>query len=332
LYQQILKGVINYEALGERLLKRIGVAQVFRDLAAVEELARVLRHLPIPRYRLIGEYYEVWLRSRRRDYDVAQLERVIDQCDDFKARGLMLRAAIEGYKGDLGAEMYFYKEAMTAAPTISEYLYSAMGMAVVKAKEGSHAAAIKDLESMLPHLRYADPLVYFDTLNSYAVELAEVGRREQARHIAARVVATPFAYAYPAWLETAEELRVAERCTVMISTPARVAEVEPPAPQPQSSPLASNIVALPLRPSAPSAASPSGPARVIAYRRQQAAEQPAALSDEREIFTVAELPALSLHDKQKALLTVIFSDDVTHATLDRLLACAGCVMTDTPAS
>jgi hypothetical protein len=37
---------------------------------------------------------------------------------------------------------------------------------------------------------------------------------------------------------------------------------------------------------------------------------------------------MSIHDKQKALLTVIFQDDVTHDMLDRLLGCVGKVASD----
>jgi tetratricopeptide (TPR) repeat protein len=307
-------------------------------------MARVLRHIPIRRYQLIGKYYEAWLRCRRRDYSVTALERVIDQTDDFKARGLMLRAAIEGYQGNLDSEMYFYKEARAASQTISEYLDSSKAIAVVKAKEGSHAAALNDLEALLPYLRYADPLVYFDTLNSYAVELAEVGRVEQARQIATRVVATPFAFAHPAWLETAEELRGAERCTVTVSGPvAHVAKVAPPAAQPQPT-FTGNVVALLPRARVlasldQSASTHAQPARIITYRPRLVAEQiEIAPPDAREgrleptSFAAAELAELSIHDKQKALLTVIFDDEVTHETLNRLLVCAGCVETDTPAS
>jgi len=43
-------------------------------------------------------------------------------------------------------------------------------------------------------------------LNSYAVELAEAGRRQEARKVIRHVLASPFAFAYPEWRETGKEL------------------------------------------------------------------------------------------------------------------------------
>ena len=55
-------------------------------------------------------------------------------------------------------------------------------------------------------MKYAEPHVYYDCLNSYAVELAEAGRRQEARNVIRHVLASPFAFAYPEWRETGDEL------------------------------------------------------------------------------------------------------------------------------
>jgi hypothetical protein len=83
------------------------------------------------------------------------------------------------------------------------------GIAVVKAKEGFHTHALKDLEGLLPILKLAEPHMYFDTLNSLAVELLEAGRIREASSISRIVLASPYAFAYPEWRETAQE--IAER-------------------------------------------------------------------------------------------------------------------------
>jgi hypothetical protein len=90
-------------------------------------------------------------------------------------------------------------------------------IAVIKAKEGYHKAAIKDLENMLPLARYSEPLIYWDSMNSLAVEYGEVGRKYEARNIIQHVLGSPFIIAYPEWRETAEELRQANRSFAAIS-------------------------------------------------------------------------------------------------------------------
>jgi hypothetical protein len=93
---------------------------------------------------------------------------------------------------------------------------------------------------------------------------------------------------------------------------------------------ATNVVALPLaaRPvvAAEAVAAPSQPARIIAYHGWQR-PLPAG-GDIQESFTYDELDQMSIADKQRALLDVIYGDQVTHHTLDQLLVAAGRVKTD----
>ncbi len=216
LYQQVLSGVASYEALGNRIIKRIRTAHAFRDLQQVCELAAMLQNFPIKEYQLIGSYYIVWCKCRQREYDIKALETIIDQSDTYKAKALLSRAAFEGYKGNTTAELFFYNEALKAFPTISERIDILRAIAVVKAKEGFRKSAIRDLESLIPIIRHADALVYFDVLNSYAVELAGAGRKYEARNISQIVISSPFAFAYPEWQETASDLKEPNRSLVII--------------------------------------------------------------------------------------------------------------------
>jgi tetratricopeptide (TPR) repeat protein len=214
LYQQILSGVASYEALGNRIIRRIRRAHAFRDLQQVCELAAMLQNFPIKEYQLIGSYYIVWCKCRQLEYDIEALERIIDQSDTYKAKALLSRAAFEGYKGNTNAELFFYNEALKAFPTISERIDILRAIAVVKAKEGFHKLAIKDLESLITIIRHADALVYFDFLNSYAVEIGEAGRIHEARNISQIVIHSPFAFAYPEWQGTANDLKGLNRSFV----------------------------------------------------------------------------------------------------------------------
>src|ERR1051325_4080194 len=53
---------------------------------------------------------------------------------------------------------------------------------------------------------HTTPKVYYDYLNSYTVELTEAGRLEEAQNICRVILASPYAFAYPEWRETEQDL------------------------------------------------------------------------------------------------------------------------------
>src|SRR5688572_26690587 len=216
LYQHLLKGLCSFHQLSIRVLEEIKTAHAFRQLEKVQELSKILVNTPIKEYQLIGKYYYAWRYCRKDISQASILERIAEQSQTYKAQALLTRAAIEGYQGNVESELYFYTEALKSRPAFSEYLKAAIAIAVVRSKEGFHESAVKKLESYIPLIRYAEPLLYFDFLNSYAVELGEVGRKYEARNIIQSVVASPFAFAYPEWRETAEELKGPNRSFVVI--------------------------------------------------------------------------------------------------------------------
>jgi tetratricopeptide (TPR) repeat protein len=216
MYKQLLTGVASYEALGGRIIKRIKLAQAFRQVEKVKELARNLINIPIKEYQLIAQYYLVWCKCREYEYPAAILERIIEQTQTYKTKVLFSRAAIEIYQGSFEQAHYFYTEAFKTSPNLSEYVDLTRSIAGLKSLEGFHNSALRDLESLIPIITYAEPRLYYDFLNSYAVELGEVGRVHEARNISRIVTASPFAFAYPEWQETAQELKQANRSVVAI--------------------------------------------------------------------------------------------------------------------
>ena len=87
------------------------------------------------------------------------------------------------YQGNTEEALYFYTEAFKTQLTISDYIEASTGVAIVKSFEGFHRSALTDLEKLIPILRYAEPQVYYAVLNSYAVELDEAGRKDEARNV-----------------------------------------------------------------------------------------------------------------------------------------------------
>jgi hypothetical protein len=87
-------------------------------------------------------------------------------------------------------------------------------IAVISSEDGNHRDALGLLESLFAlalHARSSQPHVYYDYMNSLAVELCEVGRLEEARNISQIVLASPFAPAYPEWRDTSNEIALRGR-------------------------------------------------------------------------------------------------------------------------
>jgi hypothetical protein len=54
LYQQLLRGVVSFQELGNRIIQQIKIAHAFRQVETVRELARILINIPIKEYQLIS--------------------------------------------------------------------------------------------------------------------------------------------------------------------------------------------------------------------------------------------------------------------------------------
>ncbi len=207
-YQHLLGGIGSYHELGNRIIRDIKAAHAFRQAERVRELARILVNIPIKECQLIGQYYLVWCQCRRSQYDAAALEKIVEQTKTYKAKALITMAAFEVYKGNIEHALYFYTEALKTNPTLSDYIKASTGIATVKSMEGFHGSALKDIENLLTLLGYGEPLNFFEVTNSYAVELGQAGRKDEARNVIKHVLASPFALAYPECKETGMELGV----------------------------------------------------------------------------------------------------------------------------
>ena len=217
-YQQLLSGVVSYETLGNRIVKQIKAAHGFRQVEQVRELARILINIPIKEYQLIAQYYLAWCKCRSFQYDADVLETIAGQIRTYKTQVLLSRGTFEAYQSRPEPALYFYAKALKASNTISDYVGSSLAIAVVKSIEGFHKSALIDLEKLVSLIRHTEPRLYYDFLNSYAVELNEAGRKDEARNIVRHVLASPFIHAYPEWRETARDLKQSNRSLVAIGS------------------------------------------------------------------------------------------------------------------
>lgn len=236
-YQHLVSGITTYEGLATRILKQIEGAHAFRQVERVRELARILINIPIREFQLTAQYYLVWCKCRELDYHNEVLERIIEQSQTCKTRALFSRGAFEWYNGNNEAALYFYSEALKTSPTVSEYVDLSRTIAVLKGTEGFHRSAIREFENLLPVIKYAEPRVYYDFLNSYAVELMQDHRLSEAHNTASIAVSSPFGPFYPEWRETLSDVRLKTKrpSTVSIPLPQLEGEyegvLEPEAPE-----------------------------------------------------------------------------------------------------
>jgi len=205
-YQQLLSRVSDFRELGKRAVGEAERATNFRNTTRLEELTIVLSNIPIPEYQLIGQYYLGVSDYFKGESKQSLFENIVEKSQTYKAQAFITLAALEARKGDFASELKLLTQALQYAKTPSLALESLRGIAIVKAKEGFHQHSLEDFERMLPLIKFGNAHSYFQYLNSYAVELAEFGRIEEAQNVCRITLASPFAFAYPEWRETGQEL------------------------------------------------------------------------------------------------------------------------------
>jgi tetratricopeptide (TPR) repeat protein len=208
-YQQIVASALSFQELGSKLVRYVESARAFRLTDKVQEASQILIHLPLEEFQLVGSYYLGWSLYRNGQYEKAEqlLQRVVNKAPAaYQSRAMLSLAGIEAIKQDYGAELQYYVEAAKASQDVSTVIEAYRGIAILKAKEGYHTSSLRDLEQLLSLSKKCEPVVCYAYFNSFAVELVEAGRIEEATNISRIVLASPFAFAYPEWRETWQEL------------------------------------------------------------------------------------------------------------------------------
>ena len=243
-YRHFLGGVSNIVELGKHLTWAAETAQLMQQTDAVREYGLILSNLPVKEYQLIGQYYLGWYAGYSGGEVSASLfENIFEQSKTYKAKSLITLGAFTGAKGNLEDELRYHQEALKYSD-LATSIRILRAVAIVKSKEGFHKSAIRTLESVLPVLRFAQPPVYYNVLNSLAVELGEVGRVEEANNICKVVLASPYINAYPEWRETGQDLALrgySSRSSVRVLQSFTVNLASLPKREPSATPVHSAI-------------------------------------------------------------------------------------------
>ncbi|MFP5260513.1 MAG: hypothetical protein ACLGJB_01240 [Blastocatellia bacterium] len=133
-----------------------------------------------------------------------KFEQIVEQSKTHRATALIDLANIDFDKGDFVSALKNCIEATKHAGSLSTVLKAVRSITILKSLEGNHQQALKDLERIYPLIKCASPIVRYQYLNSYAVELGETGRIEEAQNVCRITLASPFAY--PEWRESGQDL------------------------------------------------------------------------------------------------------------------------------
>jgi hypothetical protein len=287
-----------------RLYQLVDLAErcyCLKDAQGQHELGLLLQKFPPP-FDLVGSYYESIYLNHLGLSDEARkrLERVYEHGPEkYRAKALISLGAVEEKRGNLDESMRFRLHA-TALDIPGIRLEAQLGIAVLLGIQGEHQHAVKHLEQFLPLARMInrDTPLYYDYLNSFAVELNDSGRTEEARNVINLVLATPYIPHYPNWLDTGKEINRKSYRSSMVSMPKVRFEKPKPKPKHQSKPLASSVVP---------------------FARLREAPQP----QKPEPLTSEEIRDLSLSEKRELILAAIRTSKMSEFEYDKLLVLVG---------
>jgi hypothetical protein len=202
-------------------LAKIGIrlaesAYSFRDVDALEEASAFLMSLPSSRINEIGTYYHALALKRKGSIKqaTALCETVSSRAPQaYQARAIQTLGAICRDENDLSGALRFQMEALRAATSraagLQASLMARLSAATIQSDYGDHQGALNSLESLAPlvlAVARSNPFYFYVYQNALAVELGEVGKTSEAVHAISIVLRSPFASAYPEFLETRNEL------------------------------------------------------------------------------------------------------------------------------
>jgi tetratricopeptide (TPR) repeat protein len=219
--EQLIKEVKSKQLLidlGDNLLAQAEQAYALRQGERIEELSRALYSLPLPdKYKSAACFFQALGLRRRGELRAATslLERVATEpVHEYTSRAIQSLGAECQVHGDFESALKFYFEASRLGTQKGKSdprtaLFVHRNIAVVKSLRGDHRGALADLERMSGFAKAVgsiQPQMYYDYLNSLAVEYGELGRLDEAARASRMALSSSFAGAYPEWRQTLDDI------------------------------------------------------------------------------------------------------------------------------
>jgi AraC-like DNA-binding protein len=206
-----------------QLIQSAETSYCLRDINSQHEIGLALQSFAYP-FNQVGKYYESVFLYRTGQYEKARelLEGVAESAPArYRSKALLSLSAVEETLGRFEEPLRLRLSASTCDDPMAHF-QAKHGIAVLRGLEGDHRAALRDLERLMPlaHTigKRGHP-AYFAFLNSYALELSESGKSEEAEQAANVVAASPFIDRYLEWQETVLEIAAKGKRRSMIAVP-----------------------------------------------------------------------------------------------------------------
>jgi len=180
---------------------------------------------------IIGGYYQSSYLSKtgRKPQALEMLADAVASNSVYSEKAKLRLSSIRHREGDFDEAIRLRLDG-TMGESLHVVIESKIGMSQSLGTLGRHQEAIAHLESALPLVEKLGPHpLYFDILNSFAVELAEVGKTDEAARIIRPVVESPYSLYYPNWIETEKDIaeRRDRKAMVLIERPSEDASTNP---------------------------------------------------------------------------------------------------------
>lgn len=295
----------------------------------VEYVGELLLKLPFSRKSEdAGRYYKALGLNQRGRGDTARacwlFEEVADRASlEYRAKATLALGSTHFRAGEHQNAVSLYREVLLMATRghvfdpVTSY-HAVRNTAVVRSMEGDRRGALADLEEMFPLARIAgslQPYVYYDYMNTLAVELGEAGRLEQARHASRIALASPYARLYPEWRETPNEIESKTRHESRSIV--RVPQAPSGEREPSTQILSWSNDRVRQADSAPQLETQS--ASIISLQDWKKKMEKKPTQNMRKQPTAEEIRSMDFTEKQAAITRVVYADKVSEEMLDSIL-------------
>ncbi len=190
-----------------QLVQSAEISYCLRDIDSQLEMGLLLQSFGYP-FNQVGKYYESIYLYRTGQFEKSRelLESVAESAPArYRSKALLSLSTIEQRIGRFEESLRLRLQSSSKCNDPVTLLEAQRGIALLRSVEGDHRAALRELERLMPlaHIigKRGHPS-YFAFLNSYALELSEGGRNEEAVQVGNVVAASPFIHRYREWLET----------------------------------------------------------------------------------------------------------------------------------
>ena len=207
------------DELASRLAALAEALYTNRAVEPLREAADLLASLPEPRAKAAGLFYQAMCECIAGTDEKAEplLRAVIGMncAPKYQARALQSLGIIHRYANDTAQAAELYRRAMRQGEKYQDFvtvIRAGMTIAELSTSEGDHRTSLKHLKAIRPAIEIAARFAPFYIpawCNDVAIDLAGLGRFEEAQRFAAYAISSPYARAYPEWRETAQDIEQA---------------------------------------------------------------------------------------------------------------------------